>query len=182
MRSKLSLIVILGLLTIPAIVRADSLSLGQIAQELKRDAVIPPAPSVGNQLAKNLLAAQAAAPYTQFEPDSLELSIESVLRAVSLYVWEGGPTTITSESAEPVVWAQSRVAIDDRLTVSFTPGSLDFGSQPVATPEPSGWLGLLLGFALLATWQLAIRNARFRDTLLIGNSLECETRNSIPLR
>jgi len=71
MRSKLSLIVILGLLTIPAIARADSLSLGQIAQELKQDAAIPLAPSVGNQLAKNLLAAQAAAPYTQFEPDSL---------------------------------------------------------------------------------------------------------------
>src|SRR5690349_10447927 len=83
MRSRLLLIVIMGLLTVPAIARADSLSVGQIAQELKQDAVMPLAPSVGNQLAKNLLAAQAAAPYTQFEPDSLALSIESVLRAIS---------------------------------------------------------------------------------------------------
>jgi hypothetical protein len=182
MRSKLSLIVILGLLTIPTITLADSLSVGQIAQELKQDAVVPLAPSVGNQLAKNLLAAQAAAPYTQFEPDSLQLSIDSVPRAIGLYAYPGGPAMITDEASEPGVWIQSRIAIDDRLTVSLTPGSLDFGSQPVATPEPSGWLGLLLGFALLATWQLAIRNPRFRDTLLIGNSLECETRNSIPLR
>lgn len=182
MRTKLSLIVTLGLLAIPTIARADSLSLGQIAQELKQDAVVPLAPSVGNQLAKNLLAAQAAAPYTQFEPDSLQLSIDAVLRAIGLYVWDGGPTTITDEASEPVVWIQSRIAIDDRLTVSFATGSLDFGSQPVATPEPSGWLGLLVGFALLATWQLMTRNARLRNMLLIGNSLECETRNPIPLR
>jgi len=47
MQTKLSLIVILGLLTVPAIARADSLSLGQIAQELKQEAVIPLAPSEG---------------------------------------------------------------------------------------------------------------------------------------
>jgi hypothetical protein len=103
MRSKLSLIVILGLLTIPIITLADSLSLGQIAQELKQDAVIPLAPSVGNQLAKNLLAAQAAAPYTQFEPYSLQLSIDAVLRAIGLYAYPGGPMMITSELAEPIV-------------------------------------------------------------------------------
>jgi hypothetical protein len=89
---------------------------------------------------------------------------------------------ITDEASEPVVWEASRIAIDDRLTVSFTPGNLDFGRQPVATPEPSEWLGLLLGFPLLATWQLMTRNARPRNMLLIGNSLECETRNPIPLR
>ena len=162
MRSKLSLIVILGLLTIPAIALADSLSLGQIAQELKQDAVIPLAPSVGNQLAKNLLAAQAAAPYTQFEPDSLELSIESVLRAISLYAWEGGPTTITDESAEPIVWAQSRIAIDDRLTVSFTPESLDFGSQPVVTPEPTEWILMLAGLVAFVIARCAYRYAKQR--------------------
>ena len=72
MRSRLSLIVTLGLFTIPTITLADSLSLGLIAQELKQDAVIP--------LAKNLLAAQAAAPYTQFESDSLQVSIDAVRR------------------------------------------------------------------------------------------------------
>jgi hypothetical protein len=162
MRTKLLLIVILGLLTVPTITRADSLSLGQIAQELKQDAVIPLAPSVANQLAKNLLAAQAAAPYTQFEPDSLELSIESVLRAISLYAWDGGPTMITSEQAEPVVWIQSRIAIDDRLTVSFTPSSLDFGSEPVATPEPAGWILLLIGLAAFFRGSLSFLRSRLR--------------------
>jgi hypothetical protein len=83
MQTKFSLIVILGLLTVPTITLADSLSLGQIAQELKQDAVIPLAPSVGNLEAKNLLAAKAAAPYTQFEPDSLQLSIDAVRRCDS---------------------------------------------------------------------------------------------------
>jgi len=43
MQTKRSLMVVLGLLTIPAIARADSLSLVQIAQELKQDAVVPQA-------------------------------------------------------------------------------------------------------------------------------------------
>src|SRR4030095_4764401 len=146
MQTKRSLMVVLGLLTIPAIARADSLSLGQIAQELKQDAVIPLAPSVGNQLAKNLLAAQAAAPYTQFEPDSLQLSIDAVLKAITAYVWPGGPTEVTNNEQDfLLVWAQSRIAIDNRLTVSITPGGLDFESQPVATPEPAGWILLLTG-------------------------------------
>jgi hypothetical protein len=37
MQTKFSLIVMLGLLTVPTITLADSLSLGQIAQELKQD-------------------------------------------------------------------------------------------------------------------------------------------------
>jgi hypothetical protein len=113
MQTRLSLIAIMGLLTIPTVARADSLSLGQIAQELKQDAVIPLAPSVGNQLAKNLLAAQAAAPYTQFEPDSLQLSIDAVLRAITLYVWDGGPTTITSDANTSGV--ENANSLDDRL-------------------------------------------------------------------
>src|SRR5947207_12297023 len=159
MQTRLSLIaILLGLLTIPTIALADSLSLGQIAQELKQDAVIPLASSVGNQLAKNLLAAQAAAPYTQFEPDSLQLSIDALLQAIGLYVWDGGPTTITSAQAEPLVWVQSNIAIDDRLTVSITPGSLDFGSQPVATPEPEAWILILTGLVALITAWLRVRH------------------------
>ena len=166
MQTKLSLIVMLGLLAVPAIVRADSLSLGQIAQELRQDAVLPLAPSVGNRLAKNLLAAQAAAPYTQFEPDSLQLSIDAVLKAIGLYAYPGGPTTITSESAEPIVWDQSRIAIDDRLTVGFTPGSLDFGSQPAATPEPAGWILLLTGLGVCT-----IRRNRTRQATEAGKNM-----------
>jgi hypothetical protein len=135
MQAKLSLIVMLGLLAVPAIARADSLSLWQIAEELKQDAVIPLAPSVGNQLAKNLLVAQAAAPYTAFKPDSLQLSIDATLKAIGLYVYPGGPSEIVSEELAPLPFLQSQIAIDDRLTVSLTPGSLDFGSQPVVTPD-----------------------------------------------
>ena len=120
MRIKFSLLAV-SLLGIASVARGDSLSVGQIAQELKQDAAIPLAPSVGNQLAKNLLAAQAAAPYTQFEPDSVQLSIEAVLRAIGLYASPGGPTMITDEASEPFVWIQSRIAIDDRLTATLTP-------------------------------------------------------------
>jgi hypothetical protein len=53
MQIKFFLIVILGLL-VPAIARADSLSLGQIAQELKQDAVkqdvLKPGSTVGSVL------------------------------------------------------------------------------------------------------------------------------------
>jgi hypothetical protein len=47
MRIKFSLLAV-SLLGVASVARADSLSLGQIAQELKKDAVIPLAPSVGN--------------------------------------------------------------------------------------------------------------------------------------
>jgi hypothetical protein len=102
------------------------------------------------------LAAQAAAPFTQFEPDSLQLSIDAVLRAIGLYVYPGGPTAITGESAEPIVWEQSRIAIDDRATVSITLGSLDFGSQPVVTPEPEVRILMLMGLAAIVTRRLLI--------------------------
>ena len=65
---------------------------------------------------------------------------------------------ITDEASEPIVWAQSRIAIDDRLTVSFTPGSLEFGSQPVATPEPGGWILLLMTLVAYGTARLRLRH------------------------
>lgn len=56
---------------------------------------------------------------------------------------------ITDEASEPIVWIQSRIAIDDRLTVTLTPGSLDFGSQPVVTPEPEEWILILMTLTAL---------------------------------
>ena len=131
-------------LTFASAVPADSLSQGQIFQELKQGA-LPLGPGVGNQLAKNLIDAQLTyISYTQFEPDSLQLSINAVLKAISIYVWPGGPTAITSQQEEPIVWAQSEIAIDTRVSVSLSPTSIDFGEQPiVSTSEPSTLLLLL---------------------------------------
>jgi len=50
----------------------------------------------------------------------------------------------------------------NRLTVSFTPGSLDFGSQPVVTPEPAAWIELLLGLTLLGGCRLTAHNTALR--------------------
>src|SRR5882724_1656340 len=118
-----------------AIARADSIPLGQICQQLKTG-VLPLGPGVAADLSKNLLDAQAAAYYTAFEPESLELSIQCVLKAISLYVWEGGPIAITSETEEPIVWQQSRIAVDTRVGVELDPTFINFGDLPVSTPEP----------------------------------------------
>jgi len=67
------------------------------------------------------------------------------------------PADRQRELAEPIVWDQSRIAIDDRLTVSFMPGSLDFGSEPVATPEPTEWILIVAGLAALVTTWLSVR-------------------------
>jgi hypothetical protein len=139
----------LSILLLASVARADSLTEIQIIKQLKQGAVLPLAPTVGDQLADNLIAAQLTyISYTQFEPDSLQLSIDSVLKAISLYVWPGGPTAITSEQAEPIVWEQSMIAIDTRVSVSISPTSIDFGPTPITTPEPSTLL--LLFFPLLA--------------------------------
>ena len=76
-------------------------------------------------------------------------SIAAVLKAISIYDWLGGPTLITDAQAEPIVWLQSNIAIDTNAGVSLDPTSIDFGSTPVVTPEPSTLLLLLplLGLA-----------------------------------
>lgn len=157
---KLKLIVIMGLLTLPATATADSLTERQVIAALKRGSDLPMTGAVADQLSDNLLAAQAAAPYTSFEPDSLQLSIDAVLRAISLYEFPGGPTRITSQAAEPIVWVQSEIAIDDRASVTLTPGSIDFGSQPVVTPEPSEWILILTGLASFVASQLRPRMSK----------------------
>jgi hypothetical protein len=113
-----------------ATAHADTIT--QVAAELDASTVLPLAPGVDLDLAGNLLNAQIAA-----NADSLQLSINAVLKAIGLYVWPGGPTEITDEKAEPVVWTQSRIAINPNVTVSITPTSIDFGDVPITTPESS---------------------------------------------
>src|SRR5258708_660673 len=72
------------LLLAAGVVRADSLSANQVSQQLDSGAVIPWASGVGRELADNLLPPKAAASYAALEPDSLQLSIDSVLKARSL--------------------------------------------------------------------------------------------------
>jgi len=127
---------------------ADSLTESQIAGQLEQG-VIPLAVGVGDELALNLMNAQIVnISYTANEPTSLQLSIDAVLKAISIYDWLGGPTLITDAQAEPIVWAQSNMAIDTGASVSLTPTSINFGNTPISTPEPST-LWMLLPLALV---------------------------------
>jgi len=127
---------------------ADSLTESQIAGQLELG-VIPLATGVGDELALNLMNAQIVnISYTANEPTSLQLSIDAVLKAISIYDWLGGPTLITDAQAEPIVWAQSNMAIDTGASVSLTPTSINFGNTPISTPEPST-LWMLLPLALV---------------------------------
>ncbi len=141
--------------------RADSLTETQIAGQLEQG-VIPLAVGVGDELALNLLNAQLLnISYTANEPTSLQLSIDSVLKAISIYVWPGGPTLITDQQSEPIVFAQSEMAIDTNTGVSLSPTSIDFGPTPVVTPEPSTILLCLAGLV----WSLAfsVKKQPMRD-------------------
>src|SRR5262249_54149402 len=123
----------------------------QTAVELGAETVIPLAPRVGRELATNLVDAQVLAWGWQWQVGGLGASTESVLKAITLYFWPGGPSLVDTEQNFPVVWAQSRVAIDTTLSVGFNTARLDLGEQPVVnTPEPGTWLGVVLGLVALA--------------------------------
>lgn len=141
-------VALLLLFVLAGVSRADSLTEAQISAQLEQG-VIPLAAGVGDTLALNLLDAQALnIIYTANEPTSLQLSIDAVLKAISIYVWPGGPTLITSEADEPIVFEQSRMAVDTGASVLLTPSSIDFGPTPITTPEPST-LWMLLPLALI---------------------------------
>jgi hypothetical protein len=147
---KFSLLAV-GLLGLASISRADSLSpqLHDVASYLASNSALPITQQADMQLARNLLQAQMLASYASSL--SLQLSEDSVLKAITLYCcWDGSPTIISSEALEPVVWIQSRIAINPNLTVTFTPGSRDFGDVPVATLEPEVKILMLMGMATFA--------------------------------
>jgi hypothetical protein len=155
MRIRFSLLAI-GLLGIASISRGDSLSpqLHDVASYLASNSVLPITQQADMQLARNILIAQAAPGCFYCGPESLLLSEQSVVRAISLYVWQGGPSIISSASVEPVVWLQSEIAINPNATVSLTPSVINFGEVPVvSTPEPAVWILMLMGLMAFALWR-----------------------------
>jgi len=147
MRIKFPLLAV-GLLGIASISRADSLSpqLHDVAIYLASNSILPITQQADMQLARNLLTAQGAIACTYCGAESLQMSEDSVLRAISLYCcWDGSPVLISSESLPPGPLLQSRIAIDPGATVVVTPSALYFGEVPVATPEPEVWILMLIG-------------------------------------
>jgi len=130
--------------------RGDTIKQTDIASTLDAESVLPLAGGVDVQLANNLIQAQNAAWGKQWLDGSLEMSIESVLKAIGLYVWPGGPDEITKDQTEfQVVWLQSHIAIDPRLTVGFDTAAINFGEVPVSTPEPMTLILVLMGLVWL---------------------------------
>ena len=142
-------LLLLGMALLAPETRADSINVSFVASELDQGTVLPLAGGVDVQLAGNLIQAQNQTWGKEWLDGSLTLSIESVLRAISLYVWPGGPTEITKDHTEfSIVWLQSTIAIDPRLTGGFDTASINFGEVPVvSTPEPGTLVITLAGLA-----------------------------------
>ena len=142
-------LLILGMALLAPESRADSVNVSFVASELDQGTVLPLAGGVDVQLAGNLIQAQNQTWGKEWLDGSLTLSVESVLRAISLNVWPGGPTEITKDHTEfSIVWLQSTIAIDPRLTGGFDTASINFGEQPViSTPEPGTLVVTLAGLA-----------------------------------
>ena len=165
---------VIGLaLVLSPCVQADSVSENQVAIELKQDAYIPLRADVWDLWANNLLTAQLPAncSYCSSEADSLPLSITAVLRAVWIEGFYNGETFCNRLDCT-LANTQSTIAIDDRVSLTITPSSINFGevpvgqsktisvaltADPVSTPEP-GTLGLVvLGVGLLIARGLKVR-------------------------
>jgi len=142
--------------------RADSLNVSQVAHYLDQWTALPLAPHVDRLLATNLLDAQELAWGSQWQEGSLLASENAVLKAITLYVWPGGPTMITV-GGEELVWVQSNIAIDTTLSVGFSADSLNFGSQPVVTPEPDVLLLLLIALVVALPVPMLIRSGLRRS-------------------
>jgi len=129
--------------------KADSLTVAQVTQELKQGSVLTLRNDVAQDFAENLLAAQqpGVCSYCAFEPDSLQLSINAVLKAIALEKSFG--LKFCDDFNCQIAWDQSTVAIDDRVSIGFTPSALNFGEVPVSTPEPSVIVLLLVALVYL---------------------------------
>ena len=144
--------------------RGDTLSTGQVASYLDANSVLPLAAGVDTQLATNLLVAQQQTWGKQWQEGSLQASMDAVLRAITLYVWPGGPAEITSKRDNPIVWAQSKVAIDLGLSGGFDTAVVNFGEvQVVSTPEPRALV--LMGLVLLVMIGFSIGLASRREAV-----------------
>jgi len=149
--------------------QAQGDTITDIAQELSQASTLPLGQGVALELATNLWDAQLASPYAASEPDSLPLSIASVLRAIWLEIYPGGPAEILSYDNAPIPFIQSHIAIDDRVSVEITAGGVDctagcvinfgdvpvgetsstFTVEPIATPEYGGFTLALTGVNLV---------------------------------
>ena len=145
-------LLLLGMALLAPESRADSVTTSQIAAELDANSALQLAVGVDIQLANNLIVAQNQTWSKEWQLGSLDASIEAVLRAISLYVWPGGPAVVTNQREFPIVWDQSRVAIDTGLSVGFDTAVINFGEvEVVSTPEPGTLIVLLAGLAGLGT-------------------------------
>lgn len=136
------LVLVLMLLLAPES-KADSVPVGSVVSYLTQNSSLPLAGGVGKELANNLLIAQTEAWGNVWQTGSLLASENGVLKAITLYVWPGGPSAITDYCCQ-VVWDSSHVAIDLNLTVGLGPSVVNFGEQVVSTPEPATWIMLII--------------------------------------
>jgi hypothetical protein len=120
----------------PAVTLADSVQV--VAQDLRALSPVPFRYGVAQDLAENLLVAQSEASYAS--PESLELSIESVIRAIGIE----GTSYVGFANVNPITWEQSEIAIDPNAHIVITPGN-------VATSEPSVWILCLAGLGLISS-------------------------------
>jgi hypothetical protein len=138
---------ILAFALLPAVAQADSIN--TVASELRALVDIPFRFGVAQDLAGNLLLAQTQVAYAG--PESLELSIEAVVRAITL----DGTPYVGFADYDQFTWAQSTIAIDPGATVGITPNALYFGSEivqesgQVPVPESSVLVLLCFGLVLL---------------------------------
>jgi hypothetical protein len=84
---------------------------------------------------------------------SLELSIESVVRAIGI----DGTSYVGWASMDPITWLQSGIAIDPNASIGITPSALYFGkASVVSTPEPDTLIliavALIIGLACGWLW------------------------------
>jgi hypothetical protein len=158
-------LLLLGMALLAPESRADSVSVNAVASYLDDNSALQLAGGVDAQLAINLIKAQTLAWGSQWQVGSLLASEDAVLKAITAYIWPGGPTTVTKDQDYFwLVWAQSRVAIDTTLTVGISTDSLYFGEQPVvSTPEPDVALLLLLGLVLALPIPSLIRSGLRRS-------------------
>src|SRR4029077_135096 len=144
-------LMLIGMVILAPESRADTVPVSTVAAYLDSNSVLPLAQGVDTSLASNLLEAQVLAWGSQWQTGSLMASEDAVLKAITLYMWPGGPSSITSDHGEfSIVWLQSNVAIDLNLSVGTSTGGLDFGTQ--AVPEPSTLILGLMG--LVGLWAM----------------------------
>lgn len=143
-------VVILGMAAIGAIpvARGDTLSLAQVTYQINSSSPLKLRDDVSQDFAENLLAAQlpGVCSYCANEADSLQLSIDAVIRAIGLDK-RLGKDHYCDDSNCSIAWGQSMIAIDDRAVVGLS--AIRAAEVSVRTPEPSIILLLLAGLTSL---------------------------------